>query len=122
MILKKKKQPYFIKAKNSPVLAVAGIYEIWKNPTPGNFDQEVHSFSVITTEAKLGLETIHDRMPVLVPDKNWQAWLDPSIQNKDEIRSLLATPPDGYFEFYKVNSDVNNARNNGLNLIQPLID
>ena len=60
-------------------------------------------------------------MPVLVPDKNWQAWLDPSIQNKVEIRSLLAPPPDGYFEFYKVNSDVNNARNNGANLIQPLI-
>ena len=103
-------------------MAVAGIYEIWKNPDPKNHEQEIHSFSVITTEAKLGLETIHDRMPVLVPDKNWEAWLDPNIQNKEEIRSLLATPPESYFDFFKVNSDVNNARNNGVNLIQPLSD
>jgi putative SOS response-associated peptidase YedK len=61
-------------------------------------------------------------MPVLVPDKNWDAWLDPSIQNKDEIRALLATPPQGYFEFYKVKSDVNNARNNGASLIERLSD
>ena len=117
---KEKKQPYFIKANKSPLLAVAGIYEIWKNPDPKNHEQEIHSFSVITTEAKLGLETIHDRMPVLVPDKNWEAWLDPNIQNKEEIRSLLATPPESYFDYFKVTSDVNNARNNGVNLIKPL--
>jgi putative SOS response-associated peptidase YedK len=116
---KEKKQPYFIKAKNSPLLAVAGIYEIWKNPDTKNYEPEVHSFSVITTEAKLGLETIHDRMPVLVPDNNWQAWLDPSIQNKEEVRSLVATPSNDYFEYFKVSSDVNNARNNGNQLIQP---
>lgn len=117
---KEKKQPYFIEASKTPLLAVAGIYEIWKNPDKNNFEQDVYSFSIITTEAKLGLEVIHDRMPVLVPDKNWDAWLDSSLQNKDEIRSLIATPPDEYFNFFKISSDVNNARNNGINLIKPL--
>ncbi len=115
-----KKQPYFIHAKNNPVLAVAGIFEIWRNPDVRAEIKEIHSFSILTTEAKLGLEKIHDRMPVLVPDKNWSAWLDPELQDKNEIRALLVSPPEGYFEFYKIGSEVNNAKNNGAQLINPL--
>ena len=77
---KEKKQPYFIKAKDKPLLAVAGIYESWKNPNQEN--ENLTTFSVITTDAKLGLESIHDRMPVIVPDKNWNAWLDPEFKKK----------------------------------------
>lgn len=115
---KEKKQPYFIKAKNKPLLAVAGIYETWKNPKIEN--EIITSFSVITTEAILGLEVIHDRMPVIVPDKNWTPWLDPDFQNKEEIKNLIVTPPQNYFEFYKVGFEVNNARNNGPQLINAI--
>jgi putative SOS response-associated peptidase YedK len=119
---KAKKQPYFIKAKNNPLLAVAGIYEYWKNPDSTSEEKEIHSFSIITTQALLGLATIHDRMPVLVPNRNWDAWLDTDLQNKDEVRSLIATPPNDYFDYYKIGTDVNNARNNGAELILPLVD
>jgi len=112
---KEKKQPYFIKSKNSPLLAVAGIFENWKDPVK---NEEISTFSVITTEAKLGLETIHDRMPVIVPDKNWSAWLDPEFQNKEEIRKLIVVPPKDYFDFFKVGFEVNNARNNGADLMK----
>lgn len=115
---KEKKQPYFIKAKDKPLLAVAGIYESWKNPSKEN--ETLTTFSVITTEAKLGLETIHDRMPVIVPDKNWTAWLDPNFQNKDEIKRLIVMPPQGYFEYFKVGFEVNNARNNGPELMKAI--
>lgn len=115
---KEKKQPYFIKAKDKPLLAVAGIYETWKNPSKEN--ETLTTFSVITTEAKLGLETIHDRMPVIVPDKNWTAWLDPNFQNKDEIKRLIVMPPQGYFEYFKVGFEVNNARNNGPELMKAI--
>ena len=84
---KEKKQPYFIKVKNKPLLAVAGI---------------------------------HDRMPVVVPDKNWSTWLDPDFQNKEEIKKLIVMPPQGYFEYFKVGFEVNNARNNGPELMKAL--
>ena len=84
---KEKKQPYFIKVKNKPLLAVAGIY---------------------------------DRMPVVVPDKNWSTWLDPDFQNKEEIKKLIVMPPQGYFEYFKVGFEVNNARNNGPELMKAL--
>jgi len=115
---KEKKQPYFIKAKDKPLLAVAGIYESWKNPSQEN--EILTTFSVITTDAKLGLESIHDRMPVIVPDKNWNVWLDPDFQNKEEIKKLIVTPPQGYFEYFKVGREVNNARNNGPQLIKAI--
>ncbi len=115
---KEKKQPYFIKAKDKPLLAVAGIYESWKNPNQEN--EILTTFSVITTDAKLGLESIHDRMPVIVPDKNWNAWLDPEFQKKEEIKKLIVTPPQGYFEYFKVGLEVNNARNNGPQLMKAI--
>ena len=115
---KEKKQPYFIKAKDKPLLAVAGIYETWKKPSKEN--EILTTFSVITTDAKLGLETIHDRMPVIVPDKNWTAWLDPNFQNRDEIKRLIVMPPQGYFEYFKVGFEVNNARNNGPELMKAI--
>lgn len=115
---KEKKQPYFIKAKDKPLLAVAGIYENWKNPNKEN--EILSTFSVITTDAKLGLESIHDRMPVVVPDKNWTAWLDPFLQEKEEIRKLIVLPPPGYFEYFKVGVEVNNARNNGAQLMKAI--
>jgi len=115
---KEKKQPYFIKAKDKPILAVAGIYERWKNPIKEN--EILETFSVITTDAILGLETIHDRMPVVVPDKNWTAWLDPDFQNKDEIKKLIVAPPQGYFDYFKVGFEVNNARNNGPQLMKAI--
>jgi putative SOS response-associated peptidase YedK len=115
---KPKKQPFFIHPRDGAVMAMAGLYELWKNPE----DEWVWTCTVITTEATDNVGRIHDRMPMVVAPEQWSAWLDPEIQDADTIRSLLTPALAGQMEAYPVSVAVNNVRNNGPSLVEPLPD
>jgi putative SOS response-associated peptidase YedK len=72
---------------------------------------------VLTTDAPDGLGRIHDRMPLLVPQENWQAWLDP--QHTPTIDLTVPAMATG-LQAYPVSREVNNVRNNGRQLTEPL--
>ena len=125
---KPKKQPFFIHPKDGGVLAMAGLYEIWKDPTrdPDDADDpDVYRWTctVITTEAPDDLGRIHDRMPLMVPPERWSAWLDPArsgADGKDALLALLEPAAPGRLEAFPVSTEVNNVRNNGPELVVPL--
>ena len=75
------------------------------------------SCTIITTDAVGELAEIHDRMPLIVPEGEWDRWLDP-----DEPADLdfLAAPPsvDG-IDVREISTLVNNIRNNGPELWEP---
>ncbi len=60
---------------------------------------------------------IHDRMPVIVPEASWAAWLDPTPREPGELRALLEPRDDVELAAYAVPPLVNNVRNNGPELI-----
>ena len=62
------KQPFFIRPKDGGVLAMAGLYEIWRDPTSDEDDPDrfLWTCTVLTTEAEDSLGHIHDRMPLMV--------------------------------------------------------
>jgi putative SOS response-associated peptidase YedK len=49
----------------------------------------VETYTIITTEASAQLAPIHDRMPVIVPESRYAAWLDPA-QDGSEILAPFA--------------------------------
>ncbi|MBW8820107.1 MAG: SOS response-associated peptidase family protein, partial [Streptomyces sp.] len=53
------------------------------------------------------------------PDR-WDTWLDPSHTDLDDLRSLLAPPPEGLMRAYPVSTAVSNVRNNGPELLKEL--
>jgi putative SOS response-associated peptidase YedK len=116
------KQPFFIRPVDGGVLALAGLYEIWRDPAvpedePGAF---LWTATVITTTAEDSLGHIHDRMPMIVEPKRYAEWLDPTRTEPEHLRELLRpATPDG-LEAYPVSRDVNSVRNNGPRLIEPL--
>ena len=61
---------------------------------------------------------IHDRMPVVVPEASWAAWLDPASREPGELRALLEPRDDLALAAYPVPPLVNNVRNNGPELIE----
>ena len=69
------KQPYLLRPPEDGVLAMAGLWAVWKDPATGLW---VPSAAVITTEANDAVGRIHDRMPVLLPRDAWARWLDPA--------------------------------------------
>ena len=72
----------------------------------------IDSCSIITTEANALMQTIHDRMPVILPAERLDYWLDPET-SKAEALALLVPYADSAMEAYPVSSRVNNPRNNG---------
>ena len=66
------KIPYRIILKNEEPFAIAGIWESWHDEA----DNEIRSFSIITTEANPSLTDIHNRMPVILNPDDTGKWLD----------------------------------------------
>jgi putative SOS response-associated peptidase YedK len=120
--MKQRKQPFFIHDRQGAVLAMAGLYEIWRDPTRPDDDPDRFSWTctVLTTDAEDDLGHIHERMPLLVEPERYDAWLDPSVSDPDALRGLLVPAAPGRLEAHPVSTLVNNVRNNGPELVEPL--
>jgi putative SOS response-associated peptidase YedK len=113
-----RKQPYYFSMKNSDPFCFAGLWERWQ-PAEG---EAVESCAIITTGANaLGAE-IHHRMPVIVPAGDYDQWLDPQINQADEVLPLLRPFPPRAMTVYPVSTLVNNARVDESRCITPLAD
>jgi putative SOS response-associated peptidase YedK len=105
------KQPYFMTPADGGVLALAGIWSVWKGP-----DGPLLSCSVITTAAIGELADVHDRMPLLLAPERWADWLD----GGDSAAHLLAPPSDRMLagiEIRPVGRGVGDVRNDGPELV-----
>ncbi len=116
------KQPFFITPKDGGLLAMAGLYEIWRDPTRADDDPERFRWTctVLTTQAEDAVGHIHDRMPLTVPAERYAEWLDPRVDDREGLLALLQPAAPGRLDAFPVSKDVNNVRNNGPELIAPL--
>jgi putative SOS response-associated peptidase YedK len=119
---KPKKQPFFIRPDDGGVLAMAGLYEIWRHPDRDRdaADAFLWTCTVLTTRAEDELGRIHDRMPLLVERDRYRAWLDPGIADPGRLTDLLVPAAPGRLEAYPVATLVNHVDNNGPELVRPL--
>jgi len=116
------KQPFFIRPKDGGILAMAGLYEVWKDPTRDDDDPDRFRWTctVLTTEAEDAVGHLHDRMPLMVDRDRWSAWLDPAPAPAGDLLGLLTPAAPGNLDAYPVATMVNNVRNNGPELLDPL--
>ena len=63
---------------------------------------------------------VHDRMPVLLPARAWEAWLDPDNADLETLGRLLVPAPKQLLTMHPVATDVGNVRNQGPHLIDPV--
>jgi len=101
------KQPYFIKPTHGEYFAFAGIWDHWEVLN----GEAVDSCSIITTNANSIMATIHDRMPVILEEKDCLMWLDGGT-GKEQLLKLLKPCPNDLIEAYPVTTHVNSSRNN----------
>ncbi len=119
---KPRKQPYFIRPADGGLLAMAGLYEIWRDPDKAEDDPSRFRWTctVLTTSAEDSLGHIHDRMPLMLAPDRYAAWLAPRTNDKDDLLSLLEPAAPGRLEAFPVSTLVSNVRNNGPELVEPL--
>jgi putative SOS response-associated peptidase YedK len=113
------RQPYLICRADRAPFTMAGLWERWLDlDEPSR--PPLESCTIIVTEANALVAKLHERMPVVLPHEAHAAWLDPHLDDPDLLRALLQpTSPDGWTVF-PVSRAVNNPRNDGRELIEPL--
>lgn len=118
---KPRKQPFFITPEDGSVLAMAGLYEIWRDRSVPEDDPEAFRWTcaVITTAATDELGRIHDRMPLLVDRSARDEWLDPRHTIAD-LSGLLTPAQQSGLTAFPVSTAVGNVANNGPELVQPI--
>jgi len=116
-----RKQPFFMCPRDGGVLAMAGLYELWRVPDvpAGQPDSWLWTATVITTQATDEFGHLHDRMPMVVERGNWAQWLDPARTSPDSLGGLMVPAASAGLDMRPVSPAVNNVRNNGPGLIEP---
>lgn len=108
------KTPMRIKLRTDELFSMAGIWERWKSPK----GHTLFTCSIITTVPNELMADIHDRMPVILRPEVEQTWLDPSIQDINQLNQLLQPFPEKWIEAYEVSNLVNSPKNNSPSLIE----
>lgn len=90
------KIPYFLHGQSDHLLAFAGLYEIWPDPTlPDDHPNKwLWTSTIVTRPATDALGHIHDRCPVLVPPDLFQDWLDCTDGEPSTAQALLNAIPE----------------------------
>lgn len=66
------------------------------------------------------MAAIHDRMPILLPPSTWDTWLARDVDDLDRLGALLVPAPPELIDLHPVSTDVNNVRNGGAQLTDPV--
>ena len=113
----KPRQPIYVSRDDDKMLAFAGIQDQWVSP-----DGEIRSsVAILTREAVGELANAHHRMPMFLPRDRWEAWMDPTLQDVNKVRSLFDDfQPDAHLRFWTVSDAVNSIKNSGPGLIEPV--
>jgi putative SOS response-associated peptidase YedK len=108
------KQPWFIRRKDARPFAFAGLWERWKDPSDGSM---LESCTIVTTDAAESIRKIHERMPVVLEETDWDRWTDTAFSDTGMLTELLKPCDPKTLEAWPVSREVNAPKNQGPELI-----
>ena len=100
----KKKRPYFFRKAGGGLLVYAGVWDRWNGPA-GPVDTVV----VLTVPANDLVKPMRDRMPAIVSEGRFAAWLNPKETRAEKLLPLLEPYPVERMEKWAVSDRVNSA-------------
>jgi putative SOS response-associated peptidase YedK len=97
------KQPYLFARPDGGLIALAGIWSRWR-PEGG---APVDTFCVLTTTPNAVAGQVHDRMPVVLPDRRaLDLWLDPDV-DVSMLPTVLRPAPDDLLGIWPISRAIN---------------
>jgi putative SOS response-associated peptidase YedK len=108
------RKPYYFTPSSAPFLTMGGLWTMRLNA------QGVPTLTVaiITREARVPVDSIHDRMPLFIEPDDWDAWLAP--ERTPVLEHYLEAGTRVSLEQCPVSLAVNDARRDGPELVEPL--
>jgi putative SOS response-associated peptidase YedK len=104
------KQPFHIQRRDGALMAFAGLWGQARDAGPD-------AFVILTTAPNRTMTGIHDRMPAILDERGWAAWLDPR-QPAPRLHELLGPAPDDLLEAWPVSRHVNAPANDDAACIE----
>ena len=111
---KGKKQPYLFKLTDGSLFAFAGLWERWESKDGVG----IESCTIITTDANELVQPLHDRMPVILKNKDYALWLNP-MAKWELLQPLLIPYSSEEMNSYPVSPKVNKATYDSPEGIEP---
>ena len=105
-----RKQPYCIRMRDEAPFGMAGLWERWKAPD----GQMVESCTIVTVDANALIAELHERMPLIVAPRDYDAWL------RAESKQLPTAAAAQDMRYYPVSPLVSNARNDVPACLDPI--
>ncbi|NIP85565.1 MAG: hypothetical protein GTO03_08370, partial [Planctomycetales bacterium] len=112
------KQPYYFHRADHRPFAFAGLWEAWSGGPAGG--DSVESATIITTTANELSRKIHDRMPVILPQANYDTWLDCDQEDLPAVQALLGPVAEDFLVADPVSTQVNKPSHDSPTCIEPL--
>jgi len=115
----KDKIPHYTKRKDGELMCFAGLYDCVKYE---GSEENLCTYTVITTDSNKQLSFLHDRMPVILEPGSdaMKAWLDPDRVGWDKELQSILKPFTGELECYPVDKSVGKVGNNNPNFVVPV--
>jgi putative SOS response-associated peptidase YedK len=110
------RQPFAIAMQDRSPYAFAGLWERWRDP---GTKEPLETFTIITTDPNELIEPMHDRMPVIIPQRDYDRWLQPGDPERPPL-DLLRPFPAEKMTAWKVDNKVGNVRNDTPDCIEPI--
>jgi putative SOS response-associated peptidase YedK len=110
------RQPYYFTMQGGGPFGIAGLWERWDAPD----GSVLETCALLTVEANELVETIHNRMPVIVHPDEYELWLttEDELEDHSLLRHLMRPYPAPEMATRPVSTFVNNARNEGPDCIE----
>jgi putative SOS response-associated peptidase YedK len=103
------KVPWYISRSSDEAFAFAGLWEDWTDKETG---ESLQTTAIVTTEANEFMSRLHSRMPVILTPDTAQRWLAGDMELIGEAAAIYPQ-----MQAWPVDRRVNNARNQGVDLI-----
>jgi putative SOS response-associated peptidase YedK len=113
----KNKQPYAIARARTKFTVIAGLWEQWKDRQSG---EVIKSCTVITTKSNSLIAPLHDRMPVILHDRDWPKWLGEEPAHELELKDMLRPYPSEDMDLWPVSKRVGKVQENDADLLTPV--
>lgn len=117
---KGRKQPFFITLPTKRPFGFAGLWETWKSKDAADSETIYRSCTILTTAASESIRQIHHRMPIILQPEAYEAWLDPEVQDVEQLKMMIQQHQVRRMQYYPVSKLVNRVQNNSRDCIARL--
>jgi len=115
---KDEKYPFNFYLNDRELFGFAGVYNDFKDAE----GKPYYTCAILTCPPNNVVKRIHNRMPVIIQEKDEDYWLDPENKDFDKLYKLLSPYPEADMKMHIVSKRVNSPRYDDPDLVKKFTD